>query len=82
MLNRKIMKIEEIEIGSKWEDTLGSCKWNGDKVVKRGLRREVIITNKTSNTIEFIEGRYLTWISLEDFTRLEKSNGKVRFVKV
>lgn len=78
------MDIEEIEIGSKWEDSLRkeiySKKGN---LMKERARREVVITNKTSNTVEYKdEGRYFSWITLEDFVRLERSVNKVRFVKV
>jgi hypothetical protein len=79
------MEMSEIEIGSKWEDTLGVNVWdkNGAKIVKRGVRREVIITNKILNSIEYKDEKdYLSWISIEDFSRVENSNKRVRFEKV
>jgi hypothetical protein len=65
------MSIEEIEIGSKWKDNLKRYKLN------------VEITDKTANSIEFRDSAgYMSWITFEDFSRIEKSVQKVRFEKV
>lgn len=78
------MKIEEIEIGTKWEDTLGKCQFNEiGKFLKGGLKREIVITNKTSNTIEYMDGGgYISWIMFDDFVRIERSTKKERFVLI
>jgi hypothetical protein len=78
------MEMSEIEIGSKWEDTLGKSVWDErfTKIIKSNVRREVIITDKTSNSIEYKDGIHMSWISIEDFCRVERSVNKVRFVKV
>lgn len=78
------MKIEEIEISSKWEDNLGKATYSKKgNLMKERTKRFVTITNKTANSIEFLdEGRFFSWIAIEDFERVEKSNGKVRFSKV
>ncbi len=78
------MNIEEIEINSKWEDTLGKAIYSKKgNLMKERAKREVVITNKTSNSIEYSdEGRFISWITLEDFVRLERSVNKLRFVKV
>jgi len=79
------MEIVDIEIGSKWEDTLGKTVWDkgGVKVIKRNVYREVMVTNKTSNSIEYKdEKRYVSWITFEDFVRVERANGRERFIKV
>ena len=72
------MSIEGIELLDKYEDTLGKTK----EGVKGKLRRIVTITNKTSNSIEFKDEKgYISWITLEDFCRVERQVNKVRFVK-
>ncbi len=78
------MNIEEIEIGSKWEDTLGKATYSKKgNLMKERAKREVVVTNKTSNSIEYKdEGRFMSWITLEDFVRLERSVNKVRFIRV
>ena len=78
------MNIEEIKIGSKWEDTLGKATYSKKgNLMKERARREVKITNKTSNSIEYLdEGRFFSWIAFEDFIRVENSNKKLRFIKV
>lgn len=78
------MNIEEIEIGSKWEDNLGKATYSKKgNLMKERARRFVIITNKTSNSIEFIdEGRFSSWIAISDFFRVEEKNKKIRFSKV
>lgn len=78
------MNIDEIEIGSTWEDTLGKAKFSKNgTLLKEKLKRLVVITDKTTNSIEYRdEGRFISWITLEDFIRLERSVNKVRFVKV
>lgn len=78
------MSIEEIEIGSKYEDSLGKAIYSKKgNLMKERAKREVVVTNKTSNSIEYNdEGGYVSWITLEDFTRIEKSVNKMRFVKV
>ena len=80
----EIMNIEEIEIGTKWEDTLGICKFDEiGKFLKGGLKREVIITGKTSNTLEYKDsGGYISWIMFDDFVRVERSTKKERFVLI
>lgn len=78
------MNIDEIEIGSTWEDTLGKAIYSKKGNLMKGRdRRIVVITNKTSNSIEYRdEGRFISWITLEDFVRIENSIKKIRFVKV
>lgn len=78
------MNIEEIEIGSKYEDVLGKATYSKKgNLMKERVKREVEITNKTSNSIEYKdEGRFMSWITLEDFIRVERSVNKVRFVKL
>jgi hypothetical protein len=74
------MKIDEISIGSKWKDNLGKNLWDEKKIIKRGLTRIVEITNKSSNSIEYKdESGFYSWISVEDFFRIENSNKLVRF---
>lgn len=68
---KTIMNIEEIEIGSRWEDNLKRYKLS------------VEIIDKTKSSINFRDsGGYTSWITLEDFSRFEKSVQKVRFIKV
>ena len=77
------MNIEEIEIGTKYEDTLGKAKYskNGD-LIKGRNKRVVLITNKTSNSIEYKdEAGYISWVTLEEFIRIENSNKLIRFIK-
>ncbi len=78
------MNIDEIEIGSIWKDGLGKTKYSKiGEIVKGRLERLVTITNKTSNTIEYKDGgRYISWISLEDFIRVENSLKSIRFTKI
>lgn len=65
------MNIEEIEIGSKWKDNIK--RYSG----------VVEIIDKTTNSIKFKDsGNFWSWITLEDFIRIEKSVQKVRFEKV
>lgn len=76
------MNIDEIEIGSIWTDSWGVQTFdkNDNKIV--GSLRKVVITNKTSNSIEYRDTKgYLSWVTLEEFIRLEKSINKVRFIK-
>ena len=78
------MNIDEVEIGAKYEDCLGTAKYdkNGD-LTKGRLKRVVTVTNKTSNSIEYIdEGRFVSWVTLEEFIRVEKSTSKIRFTKI
>jgi hypothetical protein len=78
------MNINEIEIGTKWEDTLGKAKFNknGIIILKERLLRIVTITNKTSNSIQYIDdGGFYSWITFDDFIRVESSNKKNRFIK-
>jgi hypothetical protein len=77
--------INTIEIGSKWEDTLGMAKYSSNGSLLKGrLKKEVIITDKSSNTIEYVvvNTAYKSWISIEDFTRIERSNNKSRFERI
>lgn len=78
------MNIDEIEIGSRWKDGLGKAKFSKTGVLVKGrLERLVTITDKTSNTLEYKDsGRYMSWISLEDFLRVENSLKAVRFTRV
>jgi hypothetical protein len=78
------MNINEIEIGSIWKDNLGKAKYSKiGELVKGRLERLVTITNKTSNTIEYKDGGgYISWISFEDFLRVENSLKAVRFTIV
>lgn len=76
--------IEEIEIGAKYEDMLGKAKYskNGVLIKNVRLKREVFITNKTSNSIEYKDdGNYISWISIDDFLRVENSVKSIRFIK-
>ncbi len=78
------MDINDIDISSKWEDVLGKakCDKNGKEIKGIRLKREVIITDKTSSSIEYRdEGGFLTWISIEDFIRVEKLKNCNRFIK-
>ena len=77
-----MMNIEDVEIGSKYEDTLGKAKYSKiGTLLKDKLKRIVIITNKSSNSIEYKdEADYISWISFEDFVRLERSVNRVRFI--
>ena len=78
------MTIDEIEVGTKYEDNLGKAKYskNGD-LVKGRLQRIVEITAKTANSIEYRDaGRFLSWITLDDFNRIENKINKVRFSKI
>ena len=77
------MEIEAIEIGSKWEDSLGMANYKDGHLQKGRLKRFVTITDKTKNSIEYRDGGgFLSWITLEDFIRIEKSVQKARFVKI
>jgi len=78
------MNIEEIEIGSTWEDTLGKATYSKKgNLMKERTRREVVIMNKTTNSIEYKDGgRFFSWVTLEEFVRVENSNKKARFIKV
>ena len=78
------MTINDINIGTKWEDTLGKLVFNNkDKVIKRNAYREVIITDKTKDSLQYKDsGGYLSWERFEDFIRIEKSNGKQRFIEL
>jgi hypothetical protein len=77
------MEIEKIEIGSKWEDSLGMLNFKGGQLQKGVLKRFVTITDKTKNSIEYRDGGgFLSWITFEDFERIEKSVQKVRFVQI
>lgn len=77
------MEIEEIEIGSKWEDSLVMLNFKDGQLQKGVLKRFVTITDKTKNSIEYRDGGgFLSWITFEDFERIEKSVQKVRFVQV
>ena len=82
--NIEIMNIEEIKIGKKYEDTLGKAIYSKKGNLMKGRdKREVLITNKTSNSIEYLdEGRFVSWIGFEEFVRVERSVGKMRFVNV
>jgi hypothetical protein len=63
------MNITDILIGTKWFDTINKI--------------EVVITDKTSNSIEYKDaGRFMSWVSIETFTRVERSNNKMRFERV
>jgi hypothetical protein len=78
------MNINDIEIGTKWEDTLGSAKYNKNGVIilKERRYREVEIIEKTSNSIRYIDnGGFYSWITIDDFIRIENSNKKARFFK-
>ena len=78
------MNIDEIEIGSKWEDNLGKATYSKKgNLMKERAKRIVWIINKTSNSIEYKdEGRYFSWIAFDDFVRVENSIKKERFVKI
>ena len=43
------MNIEDIEIGSKWEDVLGMANYKDGQLQKGRLKRFVNITDKTKN---------------------------------
>lgn len=77
------MNINEIEIGVKYEDTLGKAKFSKNgTLLKDRLKRVVTITNKTSNSIEYKdEAGYISWVTLEEFIRVENSTKKIRFIK-
>jgi len=74
--------MDEIKIGDKYEDTLGKSKFSKNgTLLKDRLKRIVTITNKTSNSIEYKdESGYISWVTIEEFTRLERSVNKVRFI--
>ncbi len=74
--------MDEIKIGDKYEDTLGKAKFSKNgTLLKDRLKRIVTITNKTSNSIEYKdESGYISWVTIEEFTRLERSVNKVRFI--
>lgn len=77
------MNIEDIEIGSKWEDVLGMANYKDGQLQKGRLKRFVNITDKTKNSVEYRDGGgFLSWITFEDFCRVEKSVQRVRFEKV
>ncbi len=79
-----MMNIDEIEIGVKYEDCLGIAKYdkNGD-LTKGRLKRIVTITDKTSNSIEYKDGgNFISWVTIDDFIRVEKSTNKIRFSKI
>ena len=78
------MSIDEINIGDRFEDTLGKATYSKKgNLMKERAKREVVVTNKTSNSIEYKDkGRYSSWITLEDFIRIERSVNKIRFVKI
>jgi hypothetical protein len=76
--------MNEIEIGTKYEDTLGKTKFdkNGD-VTKGRAKRIVLITNKTSNSIEYKdEAGFISWVTYDEFIRVENSTNKIRFTKI
>lgn len=81
------MNIDEIEVGTKWKDCLGKAKYskNGELVKGRleRLERLVTITNKTSNSIEYKDtSGFISWVTLEEFIRIENSTKEARFSKV
>lgn len=78
------MSIDEINIGDRFEDTLGKATYSKKgNLMKERAKREVVVTNKTSNSIEYKDkGRYSSWITFEDFIRIENSTKRVRFEKV
>jgi len=76
--------MNEIIIGDRYEDTLGlSIYTNTGKLTNKKIQRFVTISNKTSNSIEILDGGgFKNWITFDDFSRIERSNGKARFVKI
>lgn len=77
------MNIEEIEIGTKYRDCLGKAKYSKlGELVKGRLERVIIITDKTSNSIEYDASGFKSWITIEDFIRIEKSTNTIRFSKI
>ena len=78
------MNIDEIEIGKKYEDVLGKSTYSKKgNLMKERTRREVVVTNKTTNSIEYRDERgFISWVTLEDFIRVERAVNKMRFVKV
>ena len=95
------IKMDSIEIGSRWEDTIGLNRYDKvkvDVIVERGIYREVVITDKTSNSIEYRDSfGFLSWITIGEFFSVNKGvktdvhgkpfpnynpNGKIRMKKV
>lgn len=80
-----MMNIEEIEIGTEYKDCLGKAKYSkkGILILKERLERIVTITNKTSNSIEYKDaGGFISWVTFEEFIRLENSTKSIRFSRV
>jgi hypothetical protein len=76
--------MNDIEIGIKYEDILGKAKLdkNGNMIKGRN-KRIVIITNKSSNSIEYKdEAGFISWVTYEEFIRVENSINKIRFSKI
>ncbi len=76
--------MNSIEIGTKYEDVLGKTKFdkNGN-VIKGRNKRLVTVTNKSSNSIEYKDdGGFISWVTYEEFIRIENSINKNRFIKV
>lgn len=64
------MKIEEIEIGSRWIDNSNRYKL-------------IEVIGKTDNSINFKDsGNFWSWISIDDFNRIDRKINKVRFEKI
>lgn len=76
------MTIDEIAIGSKWEDVLGKATFSKKGILlKERAKRFVLITNKTSNSVEYKdEARYISWVTFDEFIMFEKSIQKPRFI--
>ena len=73
--------MNDIEIDTKYEDTLGKAKFDKNgKIIKGRNKRMVSITNKTSNSIEYKdEAGFVSWVTYEEFIRIENSTNKIRF---
>lgn len=64
------MKMEEIEIGSRWIDNSNRYKL-------------IEVIDKTDNSINFKDsGNFWSWISIDDFNRIDRKTSKVRFEKI
>ena len=80
------MNINDVEIGSVWEDSWGIRTFkNNDKSQGQiiGSMRKVTIIAKTSNSICYSDTkRFISWETEDDFFRFEKQIQKIRFIKV
>lgn len=77
------MTIEDIEIGTKWKDAWGIQTFDKNEKQIIGPTRIVTILDKTSNSIAYKDIKaFVSWVTYEEFTRIEKAINRIRFSKI